>query len=247
MGIGTWFRERNQAREAVSALENHEVLGPLLQVLRDALGDKLNYRSIAYFSDEEKSELIFDILDDIEENLISDNHIVTLRERLAYLAYGTAALEVVLIKQPTGNRFVSGELYNNIQQLAKSHKILSELFSETNASDDRDSLLNTALVNFERNHLWMNAFAGCLKLLGNRLEADKDWYPSLYEACRVLNEDDCRELLNLPRVIDPDPVRNGLKREIFMLWFQLAQTESKAIRLTWENAWKESFNDDPWM
>ncbi len=246
MGLIEWW----QARQQAVAIKNHPVLGPVLECLWHDLSDKEKYTVIANISKEAKQKTIANVLNDIQRRLlIAPSPILPLRERAVELLYAAASFDVLISKPPTASRFISGDLYRHIPELAKlDNNYLKSIFYEFDAVGSAyDDSWDLVLANLQRNNLWANAFIRALTILGDKTGSrNHDWYPQCYLSFCIVSENTYRQLLGWPSLIDTDELMASMKVCQHMAWMEKIKLDSPTIRMNWEEEWESMFGDRAW-
>jgi hypothetical protein len=231
-----------KARQSVSTIEKHPILGAVLTQLRAVLNDKSQGLG-KHFSDEGKQRLLMECLGDIDGQLSQPNPAHAVRIRLIEFLLLSAQFDVLIMQPPTPFQGLSGELRPHIPALKDSDKNLSEFFyGLDNPVSSLDDMWDAVLMRYWVMNLYVNAYNNArVALKDYHSDKTKDWLRPCYISLCIWQEDTYRQGLGLPSVIPSDnPQLRALGHSV---WINLAQAGHEHLRLAWDNAWEDMFKE----
>jgi hypothetical protein len=234
--IATYWNPQKKSE----GIEKHPIYGPVLSSSIKLLSNS-EFGLSRHWSENGKTELLNNVISDIQEQFQKPNPRRALRTRCLECFIEAARFDVLIMKPPTQHRHLSGQMGNYIAELQTKDQYLQEFLDSftnrpTELNDVHDYILNKYWILY----FHINALNIARSLGGDCPQDPKsDWFGVSYLSLCIWTEDRYRNTLGLPSSIDGE--NSFWKSLAHSEWVQVLEEDQENPRQIWEQRWWDKF------
>lgn len=202
--------EKWNIKRAIASMEKDPLYKIAIRAIRESLADT-SYGLGKYASQKFREELAGDIVKEVSVIIISENRLMTNREKLSSAVLMMAKYQVLILpsehddeEDATGLRGkpgITGELKSHIVEISQKDKVIKELAWGLGNTTEKD-IYDACLFRYWAWGLRAQVFQSLrLQLKDHHHDPEKDWYRPFVEAMCAWEEHNYRITIGLPDVL----------------------------------------------